>query len=77
MRLFPRQDLLALRPLVGRHREIGPSQTNFHGAKPKENSAFMPYMCGLADDRLAWASAHGVEMEEVYGHWREQARGRI
>lgn len=44
------------------------------GPKPKENSAFMPYMCGLADDRLAWVSAHGVEMEEVYGHWRQQAR---
>jgi len=43
------------------------------GSSPKENSAFMPYMCGLADDRLAWASAHGVEMEEVYGHWRDQA----
>lgn len=39
----------------------------------KENSAFMPYMCGLADNRLAWTSAHGVEMEEVYGHWRDQA----
>jgi len=43
------------------------------GPKPKENSAFMPYMCGLADDRLAWASAHGVEMEEVYRHWRQLA----
>lgn len=43
------------------------------GRNPKENPAFMPYMCGLADDRLAWASAHGVEMEEVYGHWRDQA----
>ncbi|KAH8978379.1 hypothetical protein EDB86DRAFT_942928 [Lactarius hatsudake] len=39
----------------------------------KENPAFMPYMCGLADNRLAWTSAHGVEMEEVYGHWRDQA----
>jgi len=39
----------------------------------KENSAFMPYMFGLADNRLAWASAHGVEMEEVYGHWRDLA----
>ena len=43
------------------------------GPSPKENSAFMPYMCGLVDNRLAWASAHGVEMEEVYGHWRDQA----
>lgn len=34
----------------------------------------MPYMCGLADNRLAWASAHGIEMEEVYGHWRDQAQ---
>src|SRR6266702_2014695 len=44
------------------------------GPRPKENSAFMPYMCGLADNRLAWASAHGIEMEEVYGHWRDQAQ---
>ena len=43
------------------------------GQSPKQNSAFMPYMCGLADNRLAWASAHGVEMEEVFGHWRDQA----
>lgn len=33
----------------------------------------MPYMCGLIDDRLAWASAHGVEMEDVFGHSRAQS----
>ena len=38
-----------------------------------QNPAFMPYMLGIMDDRLAWKSAHGVEMEEVYGHWRDQA----
>ena len=38
-----------------------------------QNSAFMPYMLGIVDDRLAWKSAHGVEMEEVCGHWRDQA----
>ncbi|KAF8268653.1 hypothetical protein EI94DRAFT_1727155 [Lactarius quietus] len=43
------------------------------GPGPKENSAFMPYMCGLADNHLAWASAHGVEMEEDYVHWRDLA----
>lgn len=43
------------------------------GPRSKENSAFMPYMCGLADNRLAWASAHGVEMEEDYVHWRVDA----
>ena len=43
------------------------------GPRSKENSAFMPYMCGIADNRLAWASAHGVEMEEDYVHWRDQA----
>jgi hypothetical protein len=40
---------------------------------PFESSAFMPYTFGFLDDRLAWASAHGVEMEEVYGHSRDLA----
>lgn len=40
---------------------------------PAESPAFMPYMFGLIDDRLAWASAHGVEMEEVFGHSRAQS----
>ena len=34
------------------------------------SSAFMPYTFAFIDDRLAWASAHGVEMEEIYGHSR-------
>jgi hypothetical protein len=34
----------------------------------------MPYTFGFLDDRLAWASAHGVEMEEVYGHSRNMAK---
>jgi uncharacterized membrane protein YgcG len=37
---------------------------------PEEHPAFMPFIFGLTDDRLAWASAHGVEMEDVFGHWR-------
>jgi hypothetical protein len=37
------------------------------------SSAFMPYTFAFIDDRLAWASAHGVEMEEVYGHGRSLA----
>ena len=41
---------------------------------PGENSAFMPYMSSILDGRIAWDSAHGVEMEEVYGHSRELAR---
>ncbi|KAH8981244.1 hypothetical protein EDB92DRAFT_1898192 [Lactarius akahatsu] len=44
------------------------------GEMAKTNSAFLPYMCGLIDMRLAWASAHGVEMEDVYGHWWDQAQ---
>ncbi|KAI0284828.1 hypothetical protein BC826DRAFT_1109520 [Russula brevipes] len=40
---------------------------------PAEHSAFMPYMFGIADDRLAWASAHGVEMEDHFEHNRERA----
>ena len=30
----------------------------------------MPYTFAFIDNRLAWASAHGVEMEELYGHSR-------
>ena len=37
---------------------------------PEEHPAFMPFIFGLIDDRLAWASADGVEMEDVLGHWR-------
>ena len=40
---------------------------------PKDNSALMPYTFGILDYRLAWASAHGVEMEEIYGHNRDLA----
>lgn len=40
---------------------------------PEEHPAFMPFIFGLIDDRLAWASAHGVEMEDMFGHWRDQA----
>ena len=40
---------------------------------PDESSAFMPYMFGLIDDRLAWAPAHGVEMEDVFEHSRAQS----
>jgi hypothetical protein len=40
---------------------------------PKDNSALMPYTFGILDHRLAWASAHGVEMEEIYGHNRDLA----
>lgn len=40
---------------------------------PDESPAFMPYMCGLIDDRLAWAPAHGVEMEDAFGHSRAHA----
>jgi hypothetical protein len=39
----------------------------------EEHPAFMPFVFGLIDDRLAWAPAHGVEMEEVFGHWRMPA----
>ena len=38
------------------------------------SSAFMPYTFAYLDDRLAWASAHGVEMEEEYKHSRELAK---
>jgi hypothetical protein len=41
---------------------------------PFESSALMPYTFSILDDRLAWASAHGVEMEEVYGHSRDLAK---
>jgi hypothetical protein len=34
----------------------------------------MSYTSSILDDRLAWASAHGVEMEELYGHNRALAR---
>jgi hypothetical protein len=40
---------------------------------PVQDSAFMPYMSAIVDDRLAWKSAHGVAMEGMYGHWRNQA----
>jgi hypothetical protein len=40
---------------------------------PDTSSAFMPYTFALVDHRLAWASAHGVEMEELYGHSRSLA----
>jgi hypothetical protein len=40
---------------------------------PGQDSSFMPYMLRIIDNRLAWKSAHGVEMEEVYGHWRNRA----
>lgn len=40
---------------------------------PDESSAYMPYTFGILDCRLAWASAHGVEMEEVYRHDRQLA----
>jgi hypothetical protein len=41
---------------------------------PGDNSAFMPYTSTILDDRIAWTSAHGVEMEEVYQHNRELAK---
>ena len=40
---------------------------------PDTSSAFMPYTFAFVDNRLAWASAHGVEMEEIYGHSRTLA----
>ena len=40
---------------------------------PNTSSAFMPYTFAFVDNRLAWASAHGVEMEEIYGHSRTLA----
>lgn len=40
---------------------------------PDTSSAFMPYTFAFIDDRLAWASAHGVEMEQLYGHSRSLA----
>jgi hypothetical protein len=40
---------------------------------PNTSSAFMPYTFAFIDDRLAWASAHGVEMEELYGYSRTMA----
>jgi hypothetical protein len=40
---------------------------------PNTSSAFMPYTFAFIDNRLAWASAHGVEMEELYGHSRTLA----
>jgi hypothetical protein len=39
----------------------------------EQHPAFMSFVFGLMDDRLAWAPAHGVEMEEVFGHWRMPA----
>jgi hypothetical protein len=33
----------------------------------------MPYTFAFMDNRLAWTSAHGVEMEELYGHNRSLA----
>jgi hypothetical protein len=41
---------------------------------PGEKSSYMPYMASILDDHLAWAPAHGVEMEEVYGHDRQLGR---
>ena len=40
---------------------------------PGDNSAFMPYTSTILEGRIAWASAHGIEMEEVYQHNRELA----
>ena len=40
---------------------------------PNTSSAFMPYTFAFVDNRLSWASAHGVEMEEIYGHSRTLA----
>ena len=40
---------------------------------PNTSSAFMPHTFAFVDNRLAWASAHGVEMEELYGHSRTLA----
>lgn len=37
------------------------------------SSAFMPYTFAFIDNRLAWTSAHGVEMEELYGYSRTLA----
>jgi hypothetical protein len=39
----------------------------------EQHPAFMSFVFGLIDDRLAWAPAHGVEMEEVFGHWMTPA----
>ena len=36
--------------------------------------AFVPFACGLLDDRLAWTPVHGVEMEEAYKHNRGVAK---
>ena len=33
----------------------------------------MPYTFAFIDNRLAWTSAHGVEMEELYGYSRTLA----
>lgn len=33
----------------------------------------MPYTFAFIDNHVAWASAHGVEMEELYGHSRSLA----
>ena len=35
---------------------------------PEKSSAFMPDMFGLIDNRLAWASSHGDEMEDEFEH---------
>jgi hypothetical protein len=40
---------------------------------PNASSAFMPYTFAIIDKRLAWASGHGAEMEELYGHDRSLA----
>ena len=41
---------------------------------PDESSAFMPYTFTILDDRIAWVSAHGAEMERVYGNSRDLAK---
>ena len=40
---------------------------------PDTSSAFMPHTFAFIDNRIAWTSAHGVEMEEVYGHSKSLA----
>jgi hypothetical protein len=40
---------------------------------PDTSSAFMPYTFAFIDNHVAWASAHGVEMEELYGNNRSLA----
>ena len=48
-------------------------QDNLKSLHPDECPATMPYILGLMDNRIAWAAAHGIDMDHIFGHSRAQS----